>query len=152
MDVIPPGQSYGLATLRPVLTAEQTRMLDQYYKNGQTLEDLALEFECSIATVVAVRDSHAGENYALSLVRATRARINLTAARVLEDRLTGQMLAGISTETIVKLYGASLPKDVPTPGIDQVYAEANRLMKKHNLTIEQRDRLVRIGLGEESLE
>lgn len=136
-----------IATIGLQLTSEQTRCLDQYYRGGETLEQLAIEFECSVASVVRLRDSELGESYALKLVNATRSRINLAAARILDQRLA--VGNGMGNETLVKLYAASLPKETPSDTYDKVVAEANRLQKKHNLTDDQRDRLIRISLGQE---
>ena len=129
------------------LSPIQREMLDAFYKDSETEEGVAKRFGVSVMTVSRVLNSPAGERYALQAVGKTRNRINLMTARLLEALMSSG--AVIPAETLIKLYQASLPRETPTSAYDAVLQHANMLAAKHNLSPEQRDRLVRVALGQE---
>ncbi len=127
------------------LKPQHKQWLEKFYRDGLSVGEVAKHFGVSSQAVSQVKNCLAGQQYAATLVHAHRVRINLRAASLLIERLERDGKT-MPTELLIKIFAATAAREMP-PSVEGVYAEANRLTKKHGLSTEKRDRLIHIGLG-----
>lgn len=117
--------------------------LEHYFNESHDLKITADYFGVSPQAIGYVRDSPAGQGYALKRMGSSRSSMNLHAAHLIMQRMTAQG-ATIPLELLVRVYSATLPKDSPQGQMNELLDYAERIANQYGFNDAERSQLLEL--------
>jgi hypothetical protein len=111
--------------------------LEHLYDDSHDPRVTARAFGVSPQAVIYVRESPAGQAYALKKIGGDRSAMNLFAAKQILERMQTQR-GLVPLDILLKIYSATLPKDPPQGKTDDMLDYAERLANSMDLDEEER--------------
>ena len=115
--------------------------LEHFYDDSHSVTVTAAAFGVSPSAVRYVKDSPAGQGYALTRVGSSRTGLNLLAGKMILDRLQ-QPGQTVPLDILIKIYSSTLPKDQPMGKADEILDFAERIANQLGMREEERTLLL----------
>lgn len=115
--------------------------LEHLYDDSHDPKLTAKAFGVTPQAVCYVRDSPAGQAYAIRKAGGDKAAMNLFAAKIILDRLSAQRTV-VPLDVVIKIYTATLPKEAPSGKMDEMIDYAERIANQLGLEDDDREKVL----------